>query len=150
MHTKDVLGEVVITKKLIRKFKSNAENPLAGKLPSGPRDIVTYLFLKAGGAKKVKAATSVQALDGHRKGVNAKDESAEPRASGPDAMASSSGGKSPNGIPPAKTDDECSFCDDGGVTNDPKGCDLLEFDIESDDESDWDCLLYTSPSPRDS
>ena len=46
MHTRDVLGEVLFTKKIVRNHKNGTESMLAGKLKNGPRDIITYFFPK--------------------------------------------------------------------------------------------------------
>ena len=52
MHAKDVLGEVTFNKKIVWSYKTESENPHVGKLPGGPRDIITYLFLKVKGDGK--------------------------------------------------------------------------------------------------
>ena len=140
MHTRDVLGEILFTKKIVRNHKNGNESMIAGELKNGPRDIITYFFLKPKEKqrkKKENADTSGQALDGHPVGADAEIEPIELQAQEQGSKASSSGETDPTRISPAKPDDKCGICKDG-QTDMPEGFDPLEQDIGSDDESDWE------------
>ena len=95
LHTREVLGEININRK-IRKSIKNGDNPLGGKIPGGPKDILTYFFTKQSASNEGEGSPT-----SHGKGLagGASSRKASPRS------ATAKGGKT-SAVPSHREMDE--------------------------------------------
>ena len=90
MHTREVIGKLDITGSVRRKLGKRC---LEGNIRDGPKDIITYFFVKPERASRTKAGAKTGGAGGQQKADEVKDGPPKAQSSGPVPKPSPAGCK---------------------------------------------------------